>query len=66
MRSRRDRAVQDTTTPNIVELLDIDAKIGMADASTVQVTASHGVYDSLNDQHRSARFDAQIKNEIGY
>ncbi|MEJ0095977.1 MAG: LPS export ABC transporter periplasmic protein LptC [Methylocella sp.] len=57
--------IQDTTTPDIVELLDIDAKIGMADASTLQLTSTHGVYDSLHDK-LALDGAARIKNEVGY
>ena len=57
--------IQDTTTPNIVELLGIDAKIGLNDASTLKVTAEHGTYDSLND-HLVLDGSAQIKNDSGY
>jgi lipopolysaccharide export system protein LptC len=57
--------IQDTTTPNIVELLGIDAKIGLSDASTLKVTAEHGTYDSLND-HLVMDGSAQIKNDVGY
>lgn len=57
--------IQDTTTPNIVELLGIDAKIGLNDASTLKVTAEHGTYDSLND-HLVLDGSAQIKNNSGY
>jgi lipopolysaccharide export system protein LptC len=58
-------AIQDTTTPNIVELNGIDAKIGLGDASTLKVTAEHGTYDSLND-HLLMDGSAQIKNDVGY
>ena len=58
-------AIQDTTMPNIVELQGIDAKIGLADASTLKVTAEHGTYDSLND-HLVMDGSAQIKNDVGY
>ncbi len=57
--------VQDTTTPNTVELVGIDAKIGLNDASTLQVTAEHGTYDSLHD-HMILDGSANIKNEVGY
>ncbi len=57
--------IQDTTTPNVVELLGIDAKIGLNDASTLKVTAEHGTYDSLND-HLVLDGSAQIKNDSGY
>lgn len=56
---------QDITTPNIVELLDIDATIGIADASMARVTAARGVYDSLHD-NIILQGDARIRNEIGY
>jgi lipopolysaccharide export system protein LptC len=57
--------IQDTTMPNVVELLGIDARIGLNDASTLQVTAEHGTYDSLND-HLAMTGSAQIKNDVGY
>jgi lipopolysaccharide export system protein LptC len=57
--------VQDTTTPNTVELHGIDAKIGLNDASTLQVTAEHGTYDSLHD-HMILDGSANIKNDTGY
>ncbi len=57
--------VQDTTTPNVVELLGIDAKIGLSDASTLKVTAEHGTYDSLSD-HLVMDGSAEIKNDVGY
>ncbi len=57
--------VQDTKTPNTVELLGIDAKIGLNDASTLQVTAEHGTYDNLHD-HIILDGSANIKNDVGY
>lgn len=57
--------LQDTTTPDVVELLDIDAKIGAADASTVQVTASHGLYDGVGDT-MALQGDVRIWNDAGY
>ncbi|WP_026607023.1 LPS export ABC transporter periplasmic protein LptC [Methylocapsa acidiphila] len=57
--------VQDTTTPSILELLDIDAQIGMLDASTVLVTASHGVYDG-SQQKMVLQGEVRIWNKIGY
>ena len=57
--------VQDTTTPNTVELNGIDAKIGLKDASTLQVTAERGTYDSLHD-HMVLDGSANIKNGTGY
>jgi lipopolysaccharide export system protein LptC len=57
--------MQDTTIPNIVELLDIDAKIGLSDASTLQVTAARGMYDSSND-HLALDGSTRIMNNVGY
>ncbi len=57
--------VQDTLTPSILELSDIDARIGMMDASTVQVTAAHGVYDG-KQQKMVLQGDVRIWNKIGY
>jgi lipopolysaccharide export system protein LptC len=57
--------IQDTTTPNVVELAGIDAKIGLNDASTLKVTAEHGTYDSSSD-HLVMDGSAQIKNDVGY
>ncbi len=57
--------IQDTTTPNTIELLGIDAKIGMNDASVLRVTADHGTYDNLHD-HLTLDGSAEIKNNVGY
>ncbi len=57
--------IQDTTTPDITELLDIDAKIGMADTTTLQLLAAHGVYDGVHDK-LNLDGAARIKNEVGY
>jgi lipopolysaccharide export system protein LptC len=57
--------VQDTTTPSILELIDIDARIGMMDASTVQVTAAHGLYDGTQ-QKMVLNGKVRIWNKIGY
>jgi lipopolysaccharide export system protein LptC len=57
--------VQDITTPSIVELYDIDSKIGMGDASTLRVTAARGVYDSLRDK-MVLEGDARIWSDVGY
>lgn len=57
--------MQDTTTPNIIELLGIDASIGLGDESTLKVTAERGTYDSVND-HLVMDGSAEIKNDVGY
>jgi lipopolysaccharide export system protein LptC len=56
---------QDTTAPDIIELLGIDSKIGAADASTTWVSAARGIYDSLHDK-MTLEGDIQIKSSTGY
>lgn len=56
---------QDTTTPSILELSEVDANVGMMDESTVQVTAAHGVYDGTK-QKMALQGNVRIWNEIGY
>ncbi|HYP57900.1 MAG TPA: LPS export ABC transporter periplasmic protein LptC [Beijerinckia sp.] len=57
--------IQDILTPNIVELLGVDAKLRMADTSTAHVTASNGVYDSLHDS-AVLKGAVRIKSDAGY
>ena len=57
--------IQDIAVPNITELLDIDSKIGAADASTTWVRAARGVYDNLHDK-MTLEGNVQIKNSSGY
>ena len=58
-------AAQDITQPDLVELEQIHAKMGMADKSTVEMTAPSGIYDmkgntlTLND-------DIALASSIGY
>jgi lipopolysaccharide export system protein LptC len=56
---------QDTTVPDIIELLGIDSKIGAADASTTWVSAARGIYDSLHDK-MTLEGDIRIKSSTGY
>jgi lipopolysaccharide export system protein LptC len=58
-------AAQDITKPDLVELEQIHAKMGMADKSTVEMTAPSGIYDmkgntlTLND-------DIAVASSTGY
>jgi lipopolysaccharide export system protein LptC len=58
-------AAQDITQPDLVELEQIHAKMGMADKSTVEMTAPSGIYDmkgntlTLND-------DIALASSTGY
>ncbi|MGA7656302.1 MAG: hypothetical protein WCA96_05910 [Methylocella sp.] len=57
--------IQDITTPDIIELLGIDSKLGAADASMTLVNAARGVYDSLHDK-MTLEGDIRIKSSTGY
>ena len=41
--------VQDIRQPNLIELNNLDAKIGMADQSSLHVVSTSGLYDSLRE-----------------
>jgi lipopolysaccharide export system protein LptC len=57
--------LQDTTTPDIIELLGVDSTLGAADASTTWVSAARGIYDSLHDK-MTLEGDVRIKSSTGY
>lgn len=40
---------QDILNPHVVDLVGVDAKIGLDDATTAKVTAATGIYDSSED-----------------
>ena len=44
-----DTGVQDVRVPNVMELNNLDAKIGMIDQTTVRVISSAGIYDSFRE-----------------
>lgn len=62
--------VQDIRQPNLIELNNLDAKIGMADQSTLHVVSSAGTYDSLREfmdfsrpvRIKSATYDIDMKS----
>ncbi len=62
---RAKTGIQDITTPSIMELLGVDALIGMADATTTHVTSNHGTYDSRADMMNLAG-NVTIANTSGY
>jgi lipopolysaccharide export system protein LptC len=43
------RAIQDVSTPYIVELAGLTSDVAMPDRSTAKITAENGVYDSQKD-----------------
>ncbi len=53
-----DSGVQDVRQPNLLELNNLDAKIGMIDQTSVRVVSSAGTYDSFRefmDFHKAVR-----------
>ncbi len=59
------QGVQDITKPNIMELRDVDATVGMEDATSSRITADHGLYDSKVDT-MTLTGHTRIKNTGGY
>lgn len=57
--------IQDITTPNVIELLGVDAHVGMRDDTKTHVTSDHGVYDSKEDT-MSLDGNVVIANTSGY
>ena len=57
--------IQDITTPNVIELLGVDAHVGMSDGTMTHVLSRHGVYDSKEDT-MSLDGDVKIANTSGY
>jgi lipopolysaccharide export system protein LptC len=62
--------VQDIRRPNLIELNSLDAKIGMADQTTVHVVSASGLYDSLREfmeftkpvRIKSANYDIDMQS----
>ena len=57
--------IQDIMTPSVIELVGVDAKVGMADRSTTRILSKNGVYDSKADT-MSLKGDVRISNTTGY
>ena len=58
-------ATQDIRTPGLVDLLDLQADIGMADKSRAQVSARNGHYDSGKEM-LNLNSDVVLKSDSGY
>jgi lipopolysaccharide export system protein LptC len=57
---------QDILNPHVINLVGVDAKIGLDDATTAKVTADTGIYDSSEDVVW-LRTNVRIKNDVsGY
>jgi len=58
-------AAQDITKPDLVELEQIHAKMGMADKSTVEMTAPSGIYD-MKGNTLTLNEDIALASSTGY
>jgi lipopolysaccharide export system protein LptC len=57
---------QDILNPHVLNLVGVDAKVGLDDATTAKITARTGIYDSSQDVIW-LRTDVRIKNDVsGY
>lgn len=57
--------IQDITKPSVIELVGVDAKVGMADRTTTRIRAQNGMYDSKADS-MSLKGEVRIANTSGY
>ncbi len=57
--------IQDILTPSVIELIGVDASVGMADATTTHILSTHGLYDSKADT-MGLSGDVRIANTSGY
>ena len=62
---RADSGVQDVRKPNVIELNDLSAKIGMTDKSVVRVESPSGIYDSTRE-FMDFKGNVSIKSDSGY
>ncbi|GAC1335180.1 MAG: hypothetical protein NVSMB26_19190 [Beijerinckiaceae bacterium] len=62
---RAAQGIQDITAPDIIELVRLDAKVGMTPSAGVNLTALQGIYDSVKDQLKLTGL-VHIRSEIGY
>ena len=62
---RAKSGIQDITTPSVMELAGVDAKVGMADKTSTHILAEHGIYDSKVDTMALAG-NVRIANTSGY
>jgi lipopolysaccharide export system protein LptC len=60
-----EKAAQDLTKPDIVELINIHAKVDMQDKTTVQMSARNGTYNSKNETLK-LEHNIQILSSTGY
>ena len=57
--------IQDITKPTVMELVGVDAKVGMADLTTTRIRSDHGLYDGKADRMELGG-NVRIANTSGY
>ncbi len=57
--------IQDITAPSVMELVGVDAKVGMGDHTTTHILADHGLYDGKADL-MTLNGAVRIANTSGY
>ena len=57
--------IQDITKPSVMELVGVDAKVGMADLTTTHIRSDHGLYDGKADRMELGG-NVRIANTSGY
>ncbi|MCX8253748.1 hypothetical protein RHAL1_00992 [Beijerinckiaceae bacterium RH AL1] len=57
--------IQDITKPSVIELIGVDANVGMADKTSTHILSQHGLYDSKADTMVLSG-DVKIANTSGY
>jgi lipopolysaccharide export system protein LptC len=62
---RAAQGIQDIKTPDIVELVALDAKVEMIPNSWVKLTAGHGLYNSAKDELQLSGL-VRIRADAGY
>jgi lipopolysaccharide export system protein LptC len=62
---RAAQGIQDIKTPDIVELVRLDAKVEMRPNSWVNLTAEHGLYNSAKDELQLSG-PVRIRGDAGY
>jgi lipopolysaccharide export system protein LptC len=62
---RAAQGIQDIRTPDVVELVQLDAKVEMRPSSWVNLTAGHGLYNSAKDELQLSG-PVRIRSDVGY
>ena len=58
-------ATQDIKRPNVLDLVDLDADVGMGASGNAKITAKTGIYDTAREI-MTLKTDVRLKTESGY